>query len=138
MNSKDVGDISVANIIARLLEFGYVVSVPFGDNLRYDIIVDTGDKLLRVQCKTAWLSRGCLDFNNTSITTKNGRRVSRLYSSNEIDLMLVYSPNFSKIYSVPIGLKHFKLRVDPTKDGRQRKDINWAKDYEFNGDVTQR
>ena len=133
MNSKEVGDISVANIITKLLEFGYVVSIPFGDNLRYDLIVDNGIKLFRVQCKTAWIQDGCLAFNHKSITTKNGKEISKSYNQNEIDLMLVYSPDLNKIYSVPIGTS-LLLRFEPTRNG-QLKNVKWAKDYEFNGDV---
>ena len=40
MNSKDKGDIAEAFVTARLLEMGNSVSKPFGDNQRYDIIVD--------------------------------------------------------------------------------------------------
>lgn len=133
MNSKKVGDVSVANIIAKLLEFGYVVSVPFGDSLRYDLIVDIGVRLLRVQCKTARIQNDYLLYNHTSITTKNGKRVSISYTNEEIDLLLVWSPDLCKVYSVPLE-EFAQLRLEPTKNGQQAK-VRWAKDYEFNGDV---
>ena len=36
----------------RLVEIGYVVSFPFFAKASYDLIADTGDKLVRVQVKT--------------------------------------------------------------------------------------
>ena len=52
-NHKAIGELSQAYIIARLIEIGYNVLVPYGDNLRYDLIIeDSEGKLQRVQCKT--------------------------------------------------------------------------------------
>ncbi len=134
-NSKVVGERSVVTIISKLLEFGCCVSIPIGDSNRYDLIVDTGDRLMKVQCKTAWLYNGCVVYNAQSITTKNGKYVSVPYTTDEIDLLLVYSPDLGKIYSVPIGLRLY-LRVEAAKNSQQA-NIKWAKDYEFLGDVTQ-
>ena len=54
-NTKQTGDVTEARIIAVLIEAGYSVSIPFGDNDRYDLVLDTGNKLRRVQCKTGWI-----------------------------------------------------------------------------------
>ncbi len=133
MNSKITGNKSTAKILSKLLDLGYKVSIPFGDDTRYDLIADTGKKLLRIQCKTAWMQNGCVAFNHRSITTKNGREISVAYTTDDIDLLLIYSPELDKIYSVPIGTSS-TLRVKQPKSN-QKKNIKWAKDYEFNGDV---
>ena len=41
---------------------GYDIAIPFGDNSRYDFILDTGKELLRIQVKTA---SKCTDTNDT-------------------------------------------------------------------------
>ncbi len=62
-NTKWIGDLSAAKTLSRLLECGYAVSLPFGDNLRYDLVADDGLQLLRVQCKTGRLdSKGSIKF----------------------------------------------------------------------------
>ena len=55
-NNKTKGERSEAIIIAKLLEVGYGVLTPFGDNRRYDLVIEDADgKFWRVQCKTGWM-----------------------------------------------------------------------------------
>ena len=39
-NSKSVGDITQSQVMAALLKHGKNVLMPFGDNCRYDLVVD--------------------------------------------------------------------------------------------------
>ena len=39
---ENIGEIKVAS---EFIKYGCIVSFPFGDNARYDLIVDTGDEL---------------------------------------------------------------------------------------------
>ena len=50
---KDVGDRTTLAVMLALRCLGYQVSVPFGENSRYDLVVDDGRRLQRVQCKTS-------------------------------------------------------------------------------------
>ena len=43
---------------AALIEAGYAVSKPFGENQRYDLVIDDGETLARVQVKTGRLRNG--------------------------------------------------------------------------------
>ena len=55
-NHKAIGEQSEAIIMAKLLEVGYSVLMPFGDNRRYDLVIEDADeKFWRVQCKTGWV-----------------------------------------------------------------------------------
>jgi hypothetical protein len=63
VNTNSKGEISEGHVIAYLLKRGYAVSIPFGNNQRYDLILDDGDRLWRVQVKTARMRAGCLMFN---------------------------------------------------------------------------
>jgi hypothetical protein len=45
---KDVGDKSTLTIMLALRETGYGVLVPFGENTRYDLVIDDGRALRRV------------------------------------------------------------------------------------------
>jgi len=49
--SCDIGDLVEASCMAAFMSLGYTVSVPFGCGARYDLIVDDGFKLIKVQCK---------------------------------------------------------------------------------------
>jgi hypothetical protein len=54
----DVGLRSEAAIVSELLRRGYYVLEPRGFNHRYDLVIDTGERFLRVQCKTGRLRNG--------------------------------------------------------------------------------
>ena len=51
-NTTEQGDIGEARAIYEFIKAGYVVSKPINDKAKYDIIVDDGDTLSRVQVKT--------------------------------------------------------------------------------------
>lgn len=136
MCMRDTGRTTEAVILARCLQMGYQVSIPFGHNNRYDLIVDTGGALLRAQCKTAF-KRGddVISFRTYSVNTRTGDK--RFYHD-EIDVFLVWCPDLDKVYSLP-AIKELKqepyLRLNEPKDGRRRKDMLWAHNYEL--DVAQ-
>lgn len=52
MNPKQEGTITEMKVIAKLLELGDV-SIPVGNNARYDCVLDFNGKLTRIQIKTA-------------------------------------------------------------------------------------
>lgn len=55
-NKKALGERSQVFIIFKLLEHGYHVLTPYGDNTRYDLVIEDADGTFwRVQCKTGWL-----------------------------------------------------------------------------------
>jgi hypothetical protein len=118
--------------MARLVQLGISVSIPWGSN-RYDFIVDWDTNLYRAQCKTAPLRRGAVTVDATSYTSSGGRKT---YGSHEIDVVLGWCADLDTLYWVPHS--HFgksgvlTLRVDPPKNG-QRKKILWAKEFDIKG-----
>ena len=74
LTSKTVGLLVALPFASECIGRGAIVSEPFGDDARYDVVVDNGKRLLRVQVKTACLkSPGVFYF--------NGRRRSMIYRS---------------------------------------------------------
>lgn len=51
MNTKAQGDVGVAMAIAYYTSKGSPVSIPLGDNTRYDLVIEVDGALLKVQCK---------------------------------------------------------------------------------------
>lgn len=51
--TKSVGNITELKCLIAFIDLGFDCSIPYGDSAKYDILVDVGDKILRVQCKTA-------------------------------------------------------------------------------------
>ena len=138
-NTKTIGERSEAIIIAKFLEVGYGVLTPFGDNRRYDLVIEDADgNFYRIQCKTGWIeSDGAyIEFATASTyyhtragKTGHGRKDYR----GQIDYFAVYCPDTMKVYLVPVnhvGTTNAKLRLVPTKN-KQEKNVHWARDYEM-------
>jgi hypothetical protein len=45
------GDIATSRAIATFTEMGYDVAIPLTESAAYDLVVDDGEQMLRVQCK---------------------------------------------------------------------------------------
>ena len=57
INPTARGKRSEATILAKLLEAGSSVLIPWGEE-RYDVALDVGGRLVRIQCKTGALRDG--------------------------------------------------------------------------------
>jgi hypothetical protein len=134
-NTKDRGDETEAKVIHELIARGYSVSVPFGDNDKYDLIVDDGRSLLRVQCKTGWIEDECVRFKTASKTTVDGE-VRRTDYEGEIEAFAIRCKDTGTLYWVPekeSGRKNTYLRVsDPKID---HPNVNLATEYEFDANL---
>lgn len=51
--TKEKGDISEARALFEFQRLGIPVSIPWGDNLRYDMVIEVNNRLYKVQTKTA-------------------------------------------------------------------------------------
>ena len=56
------GDIATSRAIATFTAMGYDVSIPLTESAAYDLVVDDGRELVRVQCKYANESRRQVDL----------------------------------------------------------------------------
>lgn len=134
-NSKDIGDETESRALSELVAYGYSVSVPFGDNDKYDLVVDDGATLYRVQCKTAWSNKDeTVRFNTHSQTTKDGQYHEQTYHD-AIDAFFVYYPELEQFYwidAVDATEQKMELRFESEID---HPSINWAKTYEFDGSI---
>lgn len=138
-NKKALGERSQAIIMFKLLETGYHVLTPYGDNTRYDLVIEDADSgFWRVQCKTGWMENegAYIEFATASsyYHTRAGRTsYGRKDYQGEVDYFAVYCAETKGIYLVPVdhvGKTSGSLRLQPTKNN-QGKNVRWAKDYEL-------
>lgn len=47
------GDLGEARAAYELMKLGYTISRPLCDSAKYDLLADTGERILKVQCKTS-------------------------------------------------------------------------------------
>ena len=160
MSSKthQVGTVSQTMVLARLVELGFEVVLPWNDHLGYDLayIVNhdethfgffrhTWTEVVRVQVKTARMAKlsskagderrfstTAIEFNTTGQsewgTKKHGYH-------DQAEWFGVYSPDTRKVYMIPIsevgkGQTTMTLRLEASTNN-QEKGVRWAKDYEL-------
>jgi hypothetical protein len=80
------GAIAEAAITAAAVELGFVVLRPFPEGRRYDLVIDTGPALLRVQCKWGRLKDAVIvvTLATCRLTPREGY-VRTSYTSDDVD-----------------------------------------------------
>jgi hypothetical protein len=132
---KAVGDQTTLAAMLALQDVGFIVSVPFGENARYDLVIDDEARLGRVQCKTGRLRDGAVQFKVCSSYAHHANPASaaRDYLG-QIEYFAVYCPDTSGVYVVPIDdvpLRwEARLRVAASRNGQERR-VRHAADYEI-------
>ncbi len=120
--------------MAALQANGWVVLLPFGENSRYDLVVDDKGVLSRIQCKTGRLREGCIRFKPCS-TYAHHQTTSRARAYHgEVDYIGVHCPETGGVYLIPINelpvTNKATLRIRPTRN-HQRKHIRLASQYQI-------
>jgi hypothetical protein len=133
LTTNQKGLVAEAAVIFECAKLGVPVSRPLDDQ-RYDLVIDLGKHLLRMQCKWA-VERGDVVVIRCR-TCRRGREglIHRSYAPGEIDAIAAYCPNTNACYLLPYDLSveraAVQLRLRPTRNN-QAEGIRWAQDYEF-------
>lgn len=127
------GLLAVSKTETHAMELGLIPNRPLMD-CRYDVIIDDGKKLWRVQVKYA---NGMLANSSGSVRVKlayetRGRKHIYTYNSDEVDALIVYIPKIDRLCWLPCDLfvekKALSIRLDPPLN-RQKSRVIYAKDY---------
>jgi len=135
-HTQKTGDISEAAVVTRLLQCGYVVLTPYGQNHRYDLVIEDAEgKFWRVQVKTGWLNedQSVIRFATSSSMNHTVKHKGLRHYRGQADYFAVYVEQLDRVYFLlvdDVGLGHASLRLIPSKNN-QEKNIRWAKDYEL-------
>lgn len=116
--------------MAAFIEAGCSVSIPYGDNPKYDFIFDNGDSLYKVQVKTA-RDNGRNGFEiDCRRTLSNTKRIANeKYSKDEVDYFATYWEG--KCYIAPVeevAMITFRIGRPMKKQGRT---LRYASDCEL-------
>lgn len=116
-NTTGIGNVTQAMVLAALARAGKNVLVPFGEGLRYDLVIEENGRFLRVQCKTGKLKAGIVVFRNYSTGYKN---VGHPYGK-DVDAYGVYCPQTQQVYFVPASEcagTFTSLRITKARNGQ--------------------
>lgn len=130
-NPKQVGAVTEARVFAALVPEFDSVLLPFGDNSRYDLVVEHAGTFLRIQCKTARQMGGGIVFPTTSSQAHRGKGKQGYVG--QADYFGVASATDPRVFLVPVPhkghIRDMTLRLVPTLSGRV-KGCNFAEDYD--------
>ncbi len=135
-------------VLNRLVQLGYEVLLPWSDSLPYDLAYYTAveerhfgffvhreNYLVRIQCKSAWLSKdqSYIEFNTSTVSSgKRGNKKSGY--EGRAEYFGVYSPDTGKVYMVAVeeaARSNRSLRLHKTRYVYEGTPVKWAADYEI-------
>lgn len=102
INSRKQGDTGMGYAIAYFSKLGWTVSIPITDSQDYDLVVDNGEKLLKVQVKTSKFKTEHGIY-QVSLRTCGGNRSGQTikkFDRNSSDLLFILLDN-GDMYLIP-------------------------------------
>ncbi len=111
LTRKQRGEMAEAAFLAKAVSLGFCVSKPFGESSRYDLIVDNGRRLLRVQVKSAFRrTRG----NSYKVQARGNSGCP--YNAAEIDFLVAWAVPVDAWYVFPVEefQKYSQMELFPT------------------------
>lgn len=133
---KSVGARSTLAIMLALQRTGHVILLPFGENTRYDLVIDAGGRLSRIQCKTGRLRHGARSGSRSAAPMHNhpNPRLARRDYLGEVDYFAVYCPETGGVFLIPVRDVPLRcqgaLRVTPPRNNQSRR-VRHAAPYEI-------
>lgn len=133
LSTKFKGTVTELQVQTYLLSKGYNISVPVCEESKYDLILDTGKQLLKIQIKTARLAannQNSITFNCRSTCCNTRENHKRGYSKEEIDYFATYWND--QVYLVPVGEVSSQKTLHFNIEDKSKKRIDWSylEDYE--------
>lgn len=135
MNSKDKGNIGESLALSEFVKRNITVSIPFGDNARYDLIADFNGKLNKIQVKYCNQKISENNSINCPCSSSLNHTTNKIYTTyeNEIDYFVFYLVEWDKILLVPIqdigNKKNMMFRLDKPKNNQGN--CNLVENYTF-------
>ena len=141
VNTNEKGALAEMSIAREAIRLGAGVLKPLSERQRYDLGLEIGDRILRVQCKWGRLIEGEVIHVRLATSRYDGHSYIRTnYELGEIDAVAVYCEELDSVFLLPIelvaGRSFIHLRVKPAKNG-QRASINSEADFRLSGAIAQ-
>src|SRR5262249_40631174 len=134
LTTNQKGTVAETAVIHAAVKLGLGVWIPISGHERYDLILDAGPNLVRVQCKTAVLFGDVLLIRMYSTRRCAAGLLKRVYSTADADAFAPYSPELNRCYFLEMaefaGQSQVSLRLEPTRNN-QLAGVRWARDFEF-------
>lgn len=136
LSTKALGAQTELQCITYLHGLGYDVSIPWGDNARYDFILDVNHKLYKIQSKTSnKIEDGVYKFQTRSTYINSQGSRTAQYTEDDVDFFCTFIDN--KCYLVPLSEtnKREKVMRFVKPKNNQSIGITYAQEYLAEGQL---
>ena len=121
--------------VAHLLsKHGFTVLVPYGEDVRYDLVSEKHGVFKRIQVKYVAPKNGVFEV---QLRSANNYQAIH-YSDTEVDIIAAYNPMDSKVYFIPLSevgnRSTLNLRLIECRNGQQLRVVK-AVDFEHRFDI---
>jgi hypothetical protein len=134
LTTDQKGNIAEVAIALAAIELGIDVYWPLGEGGRYDLILDVGGRLNRVQCKWAPRQGEVVVVRCYSARRNRDGLLRRIYAEGEIDAYAAYCEEIDRCFFLPYkefaGRTQVHLRLSGTNNN-QKLGVNWADNFDF-------
>lgn len=91
-------------VMAKILDMGWTVSLPYGAKAGYDLLADTGTRVIRIQVKTIYLgkTRSGLCWMMDFLRPKNRESKWTKYTKADCDYIVGLCPENGRCFVFPI------------------------------------
>ena len=128
LTRKQRGEMAEAAFLAKASSLGFRVSKPWGESSRYDLVVDNGKALLRVQVKSAHRAD-----RNGGYTFHAHGNTTCVYEASEIDVLVAYVVPIEAWYLFPVEefRKYKSMKLFPASRRRMSKFEGFRENWEI-------
>lgn len=127
--TKQKGSIAEAKVLAYLIEKGFNVFIPWGEDHRFDLVCEYNGIFKRIQVKYVSAKNNGIEIPLRSMNNWSELR----YSPANVDVLAAYNPQTDKIYFVNLqeyeNTATIKLRFNLPRNS-QKKYIKNAADFQ--------
>tara|TARA_Y100000114_G_C11679782_1_gene288014 strand:- start:242 stop:619 length:378 start_codon:yes stop_codon:yes gene_type:complete len=110
MDPNIQGSMAEYAVALEFMKLGYIVSKPLLDSCRYDLLVDTGSRIVKIQVKSkkqnAWKQKG-----RKGIQMMLDRH--KPYNLNQVDFFAVYVADHGGFYIIKNDGKMKSVKITP-------------------------
>ena len=117
---KQQGDTAELKFMLLNQELGYTISKPFGDNAKYDLIVDIGTELQRIQVKSTRRKETSSGMDCYNCLVCSGSDSKQQYSYKDVDFIAIYVIPENSWYKIPIiEIKGKSIKLYPHRKSQR-------------------
>lgn len=132
MRSVEKGELAQLKAELRAVELGYVVARPLTPT-RYDLLVDFGSHIDRVQVKYAnGVSSKTPNSVIASLNYTDRSKTEHTYSESDVDAFVIYVPRVNEVLFIPGNMGCGKSKLQIRVAGGRRSNGIWWEDYIWN------